>query len=58
MRIFRRRSADTGLFRLECGGGSVGDLEFGEDLGDMVADRLFGHAETSGDFVIAAGGRE
>ena len=34
--------------------GPVGDLELGEDAGDMVRDRLGAHGECLGDLLVAA----
>src|SRR5207344_2676923 len=55
-RVLPGLGAEAGVARDGDGGGAVGELEFGEDRGDVVAYRLFGQDEAAGDLVVAQTG--
>jgi hypothetical protein len=49
----RVRVSESGGAGDEAGFGAVGDLEFGENAGDVVADRLLAEEEFGGDLSVA-----
>jgi len=48
--------SEAGVSGSGCGGGAVGYLEFEQQRGDVVADRLLGQFQAAGDFVVACPG--